>query len=117
MQLHDAFTFGIAAMVLHELAHVAAALTLKVKIYQIGINWRGPYIRRKIGTAKENLAITLSGPGINLLLAMLFHRISPSLALCNLLIGVSNLLPIPASDGSRALLIISEWLTPVPCRP
>jgi Zn-dependent protease len=117
MQLYDAFTSGIAAMVLHELAHIAAALTLKVKIHQVGINWRGPYIRREIGTAKQNLVITLSGPGINLLLALLFHRMSPNFALCNLVIGVTNLLPIPASDGSRALHIIRESLTPMHVGP
>ena len=117
MQLTDAFTSGIAAIALHEWAHVAAALTLKVKIHQVGLNWRGPYIRRNAGTPKQNLAITLSGPGINLLLAMMFLRTSPNFALCNLVIGISNLLPISASDGSRALHIIREPLTPIPVRP
>jgi Zn-dependent protease len=111
MQLTDAFTSGIAAMILHEWAHVAAALALKVKIYQVGINWRGPYVRRNAGGPTQNLAITLSGPGINLLLAMMLLRTSPNFALCNLVIGVSNLLPIRASDGSRALHIIRESLT------
>ncbi len=108
MRLTDALTFGLAAMLLHEMAHLAAALMLKVPIHQVGINWRGPYIRRRSGTARQNLAITLAGPGMNLWLALLFHHISPNFALCNLVLGVSNLLPIPASDGTRALHLIRQ---------
>jgi Zn-dependent protease len=108
MQIQDALIFAIAAMILHEMAHVVAALALKVKVHQVGINWRGPYIRRASGTAKQNLAITLAGPSINLWLALLFYRTSPNFALCNLVIGVTNLLPIPASDGSRALHLLSK---------
>jgi Zn-dependent protease len=106
MQLQDALISSLAAMLLHEMAHVAVALALKVKVHQVGMNWSGPYIRRECGTAKQNLAITLAGPGVNLWLALLFHRISPNFALCNLIIGITNLLPISASDGSRALRLI-----------
>lgn len=108
MQVQDALTFGIAAMILHEMAHVAVALALRVKVHQVGISLKGPYIRRASGTAIQNLAITLAGPGINICLALLLHRVSPNFALCNLAIGVTNLLPIPASDGSRALDLISK---------
>ena len=107
MQLNEAFISGIAAMVLHELAHDSHPGTEGEDLS----GWRkrrGAYIRREIGTAKQNLVITLSGPGINLVLAMLLHRISPNFALCNLVIGISNLLPIPASDGSRALHLLEE---------
>ena len=113
MHLRDALLSGLAAMLLHEMGHIAAALTLKVKIYQIGIRWKGAYIRRQFGTARQNLIITVAGPGINLWLALLFYRISPNFALCNLVIGVTNLLPIPASDGSRALDLIGKWVKPV----
>ncbi len=95
-------------MLLHEMGHIASALALKVPIHQVGISWRGPYIRRQPGTAKQNFAITLAGPGVNLWLALVFHHISPNFALCNLVIGVSNLLPIPASDGTRALNLIRK---------
>jgi Zn-dependent protease len=106
MPLQDALLLGIAAMIVHEMAHVSFALALKVKVHQVGINWKGPYVRRASGTAAENLAITLAGPGINLWLALLLHHMSPHFALCNLAIGISNLLPIPSSDGSRALHLI-----------
>lgn len=106
MQIQEAVIFGIAATALHEVGHVAAALALKVKVHQVGINRKGPYIRRACGTTTQNLAVTLAGPGMNLWLAFMFYRVSPNFALCNLLIGVINLLPIPASDGSRVLQLM-----------
>jgi Zn-dependent protease len=111
MQLQDALIFGIAAMILHEMAHVFVALALKVKVHGVGINWKGPYVRRASGTAAENLAITLAGPGINLWLALLLHHMSPNLALCHLAIGVTNLLPIPSSDGLRALHLVRNLVS------
>ena len=113
MQLTEALASGIAAMILHEMAHAAAALALKVKIHQIGMNRKGPYISRASGTTKQNLAITLAGPGINLWIALLFYRMSPNFALCSLVIGVVNLLPVPASDGSRALNLIRTLVSGV----
>ena len=109
MQLQEALLFGIAAMVLHEAGHVVTALALNVKVHKVGLHWKGPYIRRSSGTAAQNFVITLAGPGMNLWLALLFYRVSPHFALCNLVIGVVNLMPIPASDGSRALQLISQW--------
>ncbi len=108
MQISDALLSGTAAMLLHEMAHVAAALALRVKVHRIGINWRGPYVMREYGTARRNLSITLAGPGMNLALALLFHRIIPNFAFCNLIIGVTNLLPLPSSDGARALHLIFQ---------
>ena len=107
MHLRDVIPAGIAALLLHELAHIAIALALRVKIYEVGISWKGPYLRRACGTAKQNLAITLAGPGANLWLALFFRGVSPSFALCNLVIGVTNLLPLPASDGARAFQLLA----------
>jgi Zn-dependent protease len=112
MPLDEAVLFGIAAMVLHEMGHVAAARALRVKVHQIGINRKGLYIRRATGTSAQNLAITLAGPGMNLCLALLFYRTFPHFALCNLIMGVINFLPIPASDGSRAIKLIRKLFSP-----
>lgn len=111
MQIQDAVLYGMAAMALHEMAHVTAAQALKVKVHQIGMSWKGPYIRRESGTAAQNLVITLAGPVMNLWLALLFHSISPNFALCNLAIGATNLMPIPASDGSRAVHLMKTLVS------
>jgi Zn-dependent protease len=97
---------AILAVGLHELAHIAAASALGVRVYQVGMSRRGPFSRRDPGSTSQNLAITLAGPGINLLLALILHRTSPSFALNNLVLGICNLLPFPSSDGSRALSLL-----------
>jgi Zn-dependent protease len=99
---------AILAVGLHEIAHIAAAKTIGVRVYQVGISWKGPFIRRDEGTTGQNLTITLAGPGISLLLALISYRISPGFALSNLVLGVSNLLPFQSSDGSRALSLITN---------
>lgn len=110
MHLDQALLLGIVAMALHEMGHVAAALALKVKVHQVGMSRKGPYIRRAPGTNVQNFGITLAGPGMNLCLAVLFFHTSPHFALCNLVIGIVNLLPIPASDGSRALQLARKMV-------
>jgi Zn-dependent protease len=98
---------AILAVGFHELAHVAVARAIGVRVYQVGISRKGPFVRREAGTTAQNLAITLAGPGINLLLALVLYRISPGFALSNLVLGTSNLLPFASSDGSRALSLLT----------
>jgi Zn-dependent protease len=98
---------AVLAVGLHELAHVAVARAIGVRVYQVGMSRRGPFIRRDPGTSGQNLMITLAGPGVNLLLALVLYRISPGFALSNLVLGVFNLLPFAASDGARALNLLS----------
>src|ERR1700751_1941105 len=108
---------AILAVGLHEIAHVAAAKTIGVRVYQVGMSWRGPFIRRDAGTTGQNLTITLAGPGINLLLALILYRISPGFALSNFVLGVSNLLPFQSSDGSRALSLLTNMRQKPAFRP
>jgi Zn-dependent protease len=97
---------AIVVVGLHEMAHIAMASSLGVRVHQVGLSWKGPFIRRAPGTDAQNLAITLAGPVINLLLALVFSRIYPGFALNNLVLGIINSLPFPSSDGSRALRLI-----------
>ena len=84
-------TACIAAVALHELAHVVAAIALGVRVKRVGISWRGPYIVREQGTPLASFVIALAGPGLNLLL------------------GAYNLLPfIPGLDGSNALAALRK---------
>ena len=94
---------AVASVVVHEMAHLIAAFLLKVKIKKVGITWKGPYLKRESGTPPRNLVITLAGPGINILLAILTRHMYPTFALNNIVLGVFNLLPIPTFDGHRAL--------------
>lgn len=97
---------AVLAVAVHEIAHLGMAGILGVQVYQVGVSWKGPFLRRAPGTDRQNVAITLAGPGANLLLAFLCVRISHGFALVNLVLGVCNLLPLPASDGQRALRLL-----------
>jgi Zn-dependent protease len=93
----------IAAVLLHEMAHVLAARASGIRVKRVGIAWKGPYIVREQGPAVANLCIALAGPVLNLALALSFWRFAPQFGLVNLALGGYNLLPIRGLDGCHAL--------------
>jgi Zn-dependent protease len=95
------------SLVMHEAAHICAARALGIRVKRAGVNWRGPYIVREQGTPLANAMVSAAGPVINLLLAVLLWNDWPSCAIANLVLGLSNLLPIPSSDGRRILRELS----------
>jgi Zn-dependent protease len=101
---------GLLVMILHEAAHIAAALSFGISIKRIGLSWKGMYIVREAGPPLANLITTLAGPLLNLLLAAAWPA-SHVFALVNMIFGLSNLLPIGGSDGQRA------WLQLAPRAP
>ena len=104
---------ALSALVLHELGHVGCAIALGVKVKRIGVRWGiSPYTRRDPGTDLQNLAISLAGPMVNLLLSTTFmlapwlHTNILLFAMVNSVLGVWNLLPLPLSDGRRILTLL-----------
>jgi Zn-dependent protease len=95
----------IGCLLLHELGHWAAARTFGIGVDCIGLCALGGYISRRHGTRFQDILVSLSGPLANLLLFDVFiltqqqHR----LAAVNLLLFVVNMLPVPGTDGWRAL--------------
>jgi len=102
---------GLVALALHEAAHVAVARAVGVRVKRVGINWRGPFIVREAGEPRANLYIAIAGPVTNLLLAILFWTAAPLFARINLVLGLSNLLPMQGADGARALAAMREVKT------
>jgi Zn-dependent protease len=96
----------LIAIVGHELAHILMATALSVRIKRIGLSWAGPYIVRDTGSLKQNLAITMSGCAFNIGIAICLMHVWAAAALVNMVLGVYNLLPIPGSDGKRALALL-----------
>lgn len=99
--------FGLLAMVLHEIGHVCVAQALGLRVKQVGLGWKGMYTVRESGSPQLNLQVSLAGPLTNLALVALWP-VSPMLGLASLVCGVTNLLPIPGSDGKRAMNCLRE---------
>jgi Zn-dependent protease len=77
------------------------ARELGLRIKRVGITWRGPYIVRESGTPNANVLVSAAGPWVNLVLAALLWQSCYSFAFANLVLGLSNLMPTPNSDGRR----------------
>lgn len=99
--------FGLLAMVLHEIGHLCVAQALGLKVKKVGICWKGMYTVREAGPPEINFQVSLAGPLTNLALMALWP-VSPVFGLANLFVGLCNLLPIPGSDGRRALNCLKE---------
>ena len=103
----DGLLFGLLAMVLHEIGHLCVAQALGLKVKNVGFSWKGMYTVREAGPPEINLQVSLAGPLTNLALTALWS-VSPIFGLANLFVGLCNLLPIPGSDGKRALTCLRE---------
>ena len=99
---------GVVAILLHELSHMLMAWAHGLKIKRIGLSWMGFYVVRESGTPQVNFDVSLAGPLGNLVLAAIFGSVAPAFGLANLVMGGFNLLPIPSSDGDRALRLVRE---------
>ncbi len=101
------FLVWLSVLILHESGHILAARWQGLQVKRIGISWRGMYIVREPGPPMANMITTLAGPLFNLLLALAWP-LSHEFALANLIFGLSNLIPMPCSDGKRAWNLLSR---------
>lgn len=96
-----------ASLVLHEVGHMLAAIAVGVPVREFGLCLGGAYNRRAYaGRRRDEVLISAAGPLMNLCLALpllFLPAMGAKLALCNLMLCVVNLLPLPSSDGSRIL--------------
>lgn len=119
MAFFDYLLACIAAVLLHEMAHVLAARAMGIRVKRVGVTWMGPYIVREQGPPFANLRIALAGPVLNLALALSFWTFAPQFGLVNLALGAYNLLPFRGLDGYHALaayrkLRVSEAVKTLP---
>ena len=106
----------VVSLLLHEAGHMLTATALHVPVREFGLRLGGAYNRRAYATRRrDELLISASGPLMNLclVLPMFFvPRLGAQLALCNLLLCVVNLLPLPSSDGLRILRTLWSFTSP-----
>ena len=105
---------GIPAMILHECGHIAMAVLCRVKIKKVGLSRRGVYTVREPGPKWANLLVSLAGPLFNLFLAYALWDSMRTFAEINVVACIYNLLPIPHSDGTRILALLSNTNAAVP---
>jgi Zn-dependent protease len=95
------------ALLAHEAMHAAIALAVGVKVKKFGFSWQGPYLVRDPGSPRKNLLITVAGPLVNIVMIATWFWL-PTFAITNLLLAVSNMLPIHGSDGARACALLMK---------
>lgn len=114
LQLLAALLIAAAA---HELGHIVAVWCSGRKLDRLTLTALGAELTLKgesvSATFLQDLALSLSGPAANLILALILTVIGgfPLLLGANLLLGCFNLLPVSPLDGGCALFALLCWLT------
>lgn len=98
--------FGaVLAALFHELCHYTAVKMLGVSCFGLRIGAGGIVMALGSVSRKEEMMIAAAGP-VGSLLLLCFSCVYPQLAVCGLVQGVFNLLPIWPLDGGRILRCI-----------
>ncbi len=111
------FACSMTAVILHEFAHAAVAKKLGYALNEVKLM---PYGAALCGSAeltpKHEILIAIAGPIINLIFGLIFaamwwlipisYAFTHVFCLCNIYIGVFNLIPVFPLDGGRIMLAL-----------
>jgi Zn-dependent protease len=103
----------VACLAAHEAGHAVTAAATRTKVSALGFCLKGAYLRRSRAKGAVEILISLAGPAINLLLAVLLwstHGIQAFLAQMNAFLFLINMWPHGGSDGQRILAEIRGML-------
>ena len=101
----------ILAAAIHECSHIFALFLFRMPIQSIHIHSSGVSILTPPMPPLPELLCALAGPMGSLLCLLLAHRF-PLLALCALLQGIFNLLPVYPLDGGRVFRCATALVLP-----
>ena len=99
------------AAVIHELCHAAAVVLLGGTVHRLRVGIGGARMEVRLPGRTGEMLAALAGPAGSLMLLLLCRRM-PRLAVCGLVQGLFNLLPVCPLDGGRALHCILEGICP-----
>jgi len=102
---------ALLAAVWHETAHIAIIFILGGRVQKIVISVRGTKICAYIPSVQRELLCAIAGPAGSFLLVFLCHTF-PRLALCGIIQGLFNLIPIYPLDGGRILYCLFSIFLP-----
>ena len=103
---------AMGAALFHELCHGLAIYATGGKITRLTVGAGGMVMETTPMPPGREALCALAGPGGSFLLACLYPWI-PLAAVCALVQGCFNILPLYPLDGGRAMKCLLEWLFPV----
>ena len=117
----------LGSLALHEGGHAIAALLLDIPISAVGLCSKGAYLRRHKAPGAVEVAIAAAGPTLNLTVALLLWLLASRTEvvswtiMVNTVLGLSNFVPLPGSDGRRIIAALRAAAfpsaTPAPAVP
>ena len=100
---------AFGAALFHELGHYLAVRLLGGRVLEAAVSFRGARMEALPMSAGRELIAVLAGPAASLLLLGLC-RVFPRVAICGLIQGIYNLIPILPLDGGKAVRCIMALL-------
>lgn len=90
------------AAAFHELCHILTLRFFQIPIFELHLKASGAILNTASMEPKEELLCALAGPvgSLSLLLGL---RILPRVAICGLMQGLFNLIPLGSLDGGRMI--------------
>ena len=101
-------TSFFTAAAIHEICHILALRYHHVPVLQMKFGIGGAIIQTVPLSPRQEFYCSLAGP-IGSFLCVLPYRYFPLLALCGIVQGLFNLLPVYPLDGGRILRSFFQW--------